>query len=142
MDDQEFEEKLESVKRLARALVQGEKVGLGELPRQMPKRGVYLFSSREGRDLYVGRTNNLKRRIRQHCSGTHRQAAYAFKMARRSSGNTRPSYRPEGSREALAKDPVFAKKFEEAAEEELVHGSSDKTRLMCVRISYSNCAES
>lgn len=48
----------------------------GNLPRDMPFSGVYLFS--EGaRHLYVGRSNSLRGRYGRHCrpGATHRQAA-------------------------------------------------------------------
>jgi hypothetical protein len=90
----------------------------GTLPRDMPKSGVYLFSE-NGRHLYVGRSNVLRGRYGRHCrpGATHRQAAFAFQLARESTGMTKASYRPgEGSRAGLMSNPVFAAAFAAAKE--------------------------
>jgi hypothetical protein len=56
------------------------------LPKQMPKRGVYLFSEGDSH-LYVGRTNRLRQRLAEHCrkSSTHNSAPFAFLLARNAS---------------------------------------------------------
>lgn len=88
----------------------------GPLPRELPVSGVYLFSEL-GRHLYVGRSNNLRRRYGRHClpSATGRQAAFAFHLAREHTGRTSPSYRsgPQ-SRDGLMLDPEFAAAFDRA----------------------------
>ena len=78
-------------------------------------RGVYLFSEAE-RPLYVGRTNDFKGRYGRHCrpGATHRMAAFAFRLARESTGNLKATYKAEGSRKALAAEPVFAEAFRDA----------------------------
>ncbi len=52
------------------------------LPREFPKRAIYLFSE-NGSHLYVGRTNNLRNRLRGHCSPSskHFSAVFAFRIA-------------------------------------------------------------
>lgn len=78
--------------------------------------GVYLFSEGD-RDLYVGRTNNLRNRYDAHClpSSKERHAAFAFKLAREATGQMKPTYRAgEGSRAALEADPVFSEAFKAA----------------------------
>jgi hypothetical protein len=83
----------------------------------MPERGIYLLS--EGsQHLYVGRTNNIRRRIQNHArrSGTHNQATFAFRIARRDTGIERASYRPDGSRAQLEQDSVFGPAFSAAKE--------------------------
>ena len=72
------------------------------LPQTMPKRGIYLFSDGP-KHLYVGRTNNLRARIQNHCraSGNHNKATFAFRMARQHTGRTQASYRSSGSRGEL-----------------------------------------
>jgi hypothetical protein len=90
----------------------------GALPRDMPKSGVYLFTE-AGRHLYVGRSNSLRGRYGRHCrpGATHRQAAFAFHLAREATGRTVVSYRPgEDSRAGLMLDPVFAQAFLAAKE--------------------------
>ena len=90
----------------------------GALPAAMPKSGVYLFTE-SGRHLYVGRSNVLAGRYGRHCrpGATHRQAAFAFQLAREATGKTKASYRPgEGSRAGLMFDPAFAAAFAAAKE--------------------------
>lgn len=85
------------------------------LPLRMPTRGVYLFS--EGlTHLYVGRSNRMRQRLRNHGgpNAAWRQAAFAFRLAREATGNTKASYKPEGSRKDLMKDPVFVSAFNAA----------------------------
>lgn len=60
--------------------------GGAPLPIFAPARAVYLFS--EGDDyLYVGRTNRLRQRYREHCRGKHNDAPFAFKLARHDTGH-------------------------------------------------------
>jgi hypothetical protein len=90
----------------------------GLLPRDMPRSGVYLFTE-AGRHLYVGRSNVLRGRHGRHCrpGATHRQAAFAFQLAREVTGRTAVAYRAgEGSRAGLMLDPVFAEAFTAAKE--------------------------
>ena len=87
------------------------------VPREMPKCGIYLLSE-QGTPLYVGRSNRLRKRLSNHCrrSATYKMAAFAFRIARESTGNVNATYRPEGSRSALMADPEFAAAFEAAKE--------------------------
>jgi hypothetical protein len=85
------------------------------LPRGMPKSGIYLFS--EAKEyLYVGRSNRLRPRIRRHgvAASKHNVASFAFLMARKETGRIDASYRPEGSRAHLVRDPAFSKAFTDA----------------------------
>jgi len=98
-------------------LIESQPVKYADLPPGMPQRGIYLFS--EGtRDLYVGRTNRLRERLRGHCApgSTHLTAAFAFRIARLETGQTKASYRQEGSRASLVKDAVFGSAFTRARE--------------------------
>ena len=87
------------------------------LPSEIPSAGVYLIS--DGRhNIYVGRSNNLRRRMRRHGrpSATHRQTGLAFRMARKATGNVKASYNTKGSRADLVKDPEFQAAFTRAKE--------------------------
>ncbi len=86
-----------------------------ELPRDVPGRGVYLLSE-EGRDLYVGRSNTIRTRLRNHCreKAGHNQATFAMRLAREATGRLKATYRKEGGRDELVADPVFGPKFAEA----------------------------
>ena len=86
------------------------------LPHEMPKAGVYLLSE-AGRHLYVGRSNDIRGRIGRHShpGATHRTAAFAFRLARGTTGNVRASYKKgDGSRAGLMENPVFVKAFTSA----------------------------
>lgn len=88
----------------------------GSLPRDMPTSGIYLFSESDCH-LYVGRSNVLRKRYGRHClpGATHRQAAFAFQLARETTGNLTASYRPgNGSRKGLMQNLDFAEAFKNA----------------------------
>jgi hypothetical protein len=84
------------------------------LPRQLPRQAIYLFSESE-KYLYVGRTNRLRERLRGHCtpSATHSKATFAFRIAREMTG-IKASYSSKGSRASLMNDPSFGPSFAEA----------------------------
>ena len=87
--------------------------GVGELA---AKRGVYLFTE-NGRHLYVGRSDRLFERYKNHWGPrkTEREAAFAFKLAREATGYMKPTYKKgPGSRQNLALDPTFGKAFTDA----------------------------
>jgi hypothetical protein len=76
-------------------------------------KGIYLFTE-SGRHLYVGRSNRLAARYKNHWmpKKTEREAAFAFKLAREKTGMVKPSYRKgEGSRKHLAADADFIAAF-------------------------------
>lgn len=87
------------------------------LPPEVPPAGVYLISDGQ-RHIYVGRSNNLGRRMRRHGrpGATHRQAALAFRLAREATGNVKASYKTKGSRSDLMADPKFNASFSRAKE--------------------------
>jgi hypothetical protein len=110
--DERFREHVESLVPKLVALIGMTPVTVPTLPREMPARGVYLFS--EGDEhLYVGRTNTLRKRLQNHCrpGSTHFKATFAFRLAREVTGNTRATYRTKGSRAALLLDPAFGQAF-------------------------------
>lgn len=80
------------------------------LPAGVPLTGIYLFSEGD-KHLYVGRSNSMPGRLRNHWSGTHKQAAFAFKLAREQTGSTNPSYQPTGARDDLMTRPDFVTAF-------------------------------
>jgi hypothetical protein len=90
----------------------------GKLPADLPKSGIYLFSEGD-RHLYVGRSNDLRGRYGRHCrpGATHRQAAFAFQLARERTSNLKRTYRTVGSRAWLMEQPDFQKAFTEAKAE-------------------------
>lgn len=74
------------------------------------KAGIYIFYDEPDQPRYVGRTRNLRRRLRQHAhpDATHYSASFAFARARRE-GEGVPSEKL--TRAALAADPIFAPIF-------------------------------
>jgi hypothetical protein len=108
-----FRQHIETLQQSLRQLLDTPPAKLDKLPRNMPERGVYLLSE-EGRYLYAGRSNQIKQRLRAHASRSHRKAAFAFRLAREETGRKRPTYKPQGSREALMRDPAFAAAFARA----------------------------
>jgi hypothetical protein len=84
----------------------------------MPSSGVYLFTE-NGKHLYVGRSNVMRKRYGRHClpGATHRSAAFAFLLARNATGLTKASYiAGEHSRAGLMQNPVFMAAFKAAKE--------------------------
>ena len=110
--DQKFSEITQNLEPLLNQLLNMSPVQAGSLPKSMPKRGIYLFSEK-GEHLYVGRSNNIRRRIRLHCrpSATHLSAAFAFLITRKDTGKLKPSYKKEGSRKELMSNPEFNTAF-------------------------------
>ncbi len=87
------------------------------LPKNIPLKGIYLFSENDNH-LYVGRSNNIKRRIQNHCrpSASHHQATFAFRIARVDTNLEKATYKTEGSRKQLEEDPKFKLVFTTAKE--------------------------
>lgn len=108
----DFQRYAESLHPSFERLVNMTPVNIASRPAGVPRQGIYLFC--EGnKALYVGRTNNLPSRLRQHSidSAPHNQAVFAFKIAREMTGNLQATYRTEGSRSALSANPEFASAF-------------------------------
>ena len=121
-----FERYVESLHPAFERLVAMTPVTIATLPRDAPAACVYLFSE-NGRHLYVGRTRNLRQRLRQHSipSSQHNQAVFAFRLAREATGRLEAAYTGEGRRASLAvNDAAFAAAFVEA---------EDRVRAMQVR---------
>lgn len=113
--NQEFKSLVESLEPNYLALIGMVPVKYRTLPREIPIRGIYLFS--EGNNhLYVGRTNRLRERLRGHCvpSDTHFTATFAFRIARKETGQTVASYSKSGSRAELLKNATFRSAFDNA----------------------------
>jgi predicted GIY-YIG superfamily endonuclease len=87
------------------------------LPKDIPQRGIYLFTE-NGTPLYVGRTNNIRRRIKHHCrlSSQHNHATFAFRIARVKTVYKKATYKTAGSRKMLEQDLVFKTAFSAAKE--------------------------
>jgi len=116
--DHRFATLVETLATKLQALLACAPLRYGELPCDMPTSGVYLFTE-NGHHLYVGRSNVLRGRYGRHCrpGATHKQAAFAFQLARKATGRTEATYKAgDGSRDALMLDPVFVTAFQAAKE--------------------------
>lgn len=84
----------------------------GRLPPDMPLRGIYLFT-KAGRHLYVGRSNNLKRRYKLHTlpGSQQNQASFAYRIACESMNQQPALYQADGGRRAHSLLPEFIEKF-------------------------------
>jgi len=72
--------------------------------------GIYLLIDSSGSVQHVGRTRNLRQRLRAHRTANHNSASFAFKRARRELGIV-ASYTKTNSRAALQADEVFGACF-------------------------------
>ena len=104
------------------ALLSMRAVVAGDIPRDTPVGGVYLFSD-GSTHLYVGRTKrSIAVRVRNHFS-TAPDCPFAWLLAREATGK-RATYKTDGSRKALLADPTFKAEYERA---------KDRIRKMHVR---------
>lgn len=111
----EFGELVRHVEERCSVLVKSDKYSMTNLPGKMPSAGVYILSENE-LDWYVGRSNNLRRRLRDHTQDSHNKATFAFLLARKKTGRVNASYRTRGAREDLLRNPVFRSAFDRARE--------------------------
>jgi hypothetical protein len=116
--DPKFAKLVESLAPKLKALTDMPPLTNGNLPVGMPSSGVYLFSEPDSKHLYVGRSNDLRGRYGRHCrpGATHRQAAFAFRLARIATGHTEATYAQEGGRSWLIALPKFLEAFVAAKE--------------------------
>lgn len=109
-----FKEHIETLQPALERLLQRVPFRFDELRGQrLPERGIYLFTE-GGLHLYVGRSDGIAKRLRNHCApgATHLQAAFAFRLAREASGQLKASYKPEGSRAHLMTQDGFKAEFD------------------------------
>ena len=79
----------------------------------LPKRGIYVFYE-NGQAIYVGRTNRMRERIKEHGRprSSHNSAPFAFNLAKKPADNKGVDLSQQ--RSSLEKDPVFADLFTQA----------------------------
>ncbi len=112
-----FSSYIDKLPLLLNELVEMLPVQPANLPNHIPKRGIYLFSE-DGNHFYIGRSNNIKRRIQNHCrpSANHNQATFAFRIARGKTEYKKATYKTKGSRKEIEADPIFNPEFLAAKE--------------------------
>ncbi len=114
--DSKFISHVEALKPQLMCLLAMQPITPDTLPAKMFRKGVYVLSEGDN-DLYVGRSNDIKKRIGRHSrpGATHRMAALAFRLAREATGNLKATYKKgEGSRAALMEDDNFVAAFNAA----------------------------
>jgi len=110
--DKSFQVLVEGLHQKYMALTSMPHVSVDTAPADTPTGGVYLFSE-HGIPLYAGRTKRkIRDRLKNHVC-TSDDCPFAWRLAREATGMM-PSYRKEGSRSQLLKNPVFKKQYENA----------------------------
>jgi len=81
----------------------------------LPQKGIYVFFENK-HPIYVGRTNRMKNRIKEHGrpSSTHNSAPFAFNLAKKDAEEKGIDL--SGSRIELEKNPNFINLFSKAKE--------------------------
>ena len=79
----------------------------------LPNKGIYVFCE-DDKPIYVGRTNRMRARLRQHAqpSSTHYSATFAFILAREAAAERGIAL--SGTRGELERDPAFSALFTES----------------------------
>ena len=80
-----FEDHLQDVRERFHDLSDSELFDITEFPKEVRLPGVYVILDQDC-PIYVGRTRNLHRRVKEHCSSSVRKAALAVRMARCKTG--------------------------------------------------------
>jgi predicted GIY-YIG superfamily endonuclease len=107
-----FYEIISSLENKCKELITLELKQISEIPE---KSGIYLFSEGD-KYLYIGRTNNLRRRCKEHINPKVHDAPFAFKLAREETGNNQATYTKEGSRKNLLSTKSFQDSLKAAKE--------------------------
>ncbi len=115
---------IEEIERKFNVLQAAPPFALGSFLAGLPKSGIYTMSEK-GKCLYVGRSNNIPKRLRNHARRNHNQATFAFLLARKATGRLKASYKKEDSRPRLLEDPEFSRAFE---------GARERIRNMDIRV--------
>jgi len=88
-----------------------------EITEYAGKRGIYILYE-NGKPIYVGRSNNLKKRIQEHSrpSSGHNSASFAFILAKEVAKQKNPDLDLTMERSQLEKDKRFKPIFDSAKE--------------------------
>ena len=121
----EFREAVESLHSAFELLIGADPYTAGTA---LPEKGVYVFYE-NGKALYVGRSNNIPQRRRQHIgrSSQTTQAALATLIARKETGR-KVDYR-KGARERLLSDHEFMHAFRNREEASAHNGIPGRERV-------------
>ena len=80
--------------------------------RNIPKRGIYVLYE-GGEPIYVGRSNDIPRRLREHGNDSSRNesATFAYKLSLDATGDP-GGHTPGKTRKTRERDPEFAKEYQ------------------------------
>lgn len=113
MMNPKFRELVDALEAKHRELLEMRPVAASDIPSNTPPGGVYLFSDGE-KHLYAGRTKRrIHERVRNQFGSNPNAASFPWLIAREATGRT-ATYKKEGSRKALLKDPDFMKAYDDA----------------------------
>ena len=106
---------VDSLEPTFRRLMESPPIRYGSFPKGMPTSGIYLFTEAD-KHLYVGRSRKIRTRLGHHCTpgATYKRGPFAFHLAREATGRLKATYKTQGSRADLMKDPVFVDAFVKA----------------------------
>jgi len=78
---------------------------------QVPQKGIYVFFE-DNKPIYVGRSNRLKKRLKEHSQGSsHYSATLAFRIAKQNTSTQQKKERKQ-TNEQLMKNSDFVEEFE------------------------------
>lgn len=122
--NQDFKSLIDQLEPTLQRLVSSKPIDISAIPRSPKLAGVYVFY--EGNEpIYVGRTKNLRGRIKSHYNLTNpNMASFAFLIACESYGRKKAAYKKEGGRKDLHSNPAFR--------EHLI-GANERLKVMTVR---------
>lgn len=111
-----FDSHLDRVRDVFQRLLRVTPVVADKEPSPIPKGGgIYVFY-KNGQPLRVGRTGNLRDRVKAHYKGDHAEAAFAVALAREET-KIRATYKKETSAAYLVKNHLeFSDAFDRAKE--------------------------
>ena len=111
----QFAKIVQSLEPSLQSMLEMDPLRVDSLQIGLPKQGIYLLSE-GGSHLYVGRSRKIRNRIssQSKAGGSHKGAAFAFRLAREMTGKVNPTYTTKGSRDDLMEDPEFRRAFEDA----------------------------
>jgi len=104
-----FQDDVAAIPELFRRLVDSPPVKFRDTSGMKGHAGIYAFFE-GGNPVHVGRTRNFGGRLRGHVTRSHYSASFAFKRTRVQM-ERRATYKKEGSRAMLMKDPEFFTAF-------------------------------
>jgi len=111
----QFRQIIEHVENKYKELMNAPSFKCCDAPKDLrDKPGIYVFLENDV-PLYVGRADDIRKRLLNHRYRSHNTATLAFLLARHATGILNASYKPTGSRaHLLHSNPMFLAAFDKA----------------------------